>query len=382
MTTILYLVHDLGDAAVEKRVAMLQAGGARVALAGFRRGEAPPDAIRGVVPVDLGRTYDGDFRQRIAKLASALVSRQKGALAALNPDVVVARNLEMLALARSLPFAAPAQPRFVYETLDIHRLLLRKDAVGRAMRRLERSLLSPAALIVTSSPAFIENYLRPLQKVDAPIMLLENKVLDLSGSPAPAVARDPTSGRPLRIGWFGALRCSRSLDLLGAFSRAMEGRYEIILRGRPATREFANFEGQVAAEPFMRFEGPYRAEDLPRLYAEVDYVWAIDFFEAGLNSDWLLPNRLYEGCRHGAVPIAMAHTQTGRTLAGLGIGVLLQEAEPDHLAHRLALADPDALRDDVASLDPSLFAFDREDCRALVAALAGSGEAAVMKEAA
>ena len=86
----------------------------------------------------------------------------------------------------------------------------------------------------------------------------------------------------------------------------MEGRFEIVLRGRPAYSEFTDFDGFVAAEPYLRFDGAYRnPEDLAAIYGEVHFSWAIDFFEEGLNSSWLLPNRLYEGCRYGAVPIAM-----------------------------------------------------------------------------
>ena len=47
---------------------------------------------------------------------------------------------------------------------------------------------------------------------------------------------------------------------------------------------------------------------------DVHFTWAIDFYEAGANSDWLLPNRLYEGGAHGAVPIALAGVH--RTVPG------------------------------------------------------------------
>ena len=120
------------------------------------------------------------------------------------------------------------------------------------------------------------------------------------------LAAPPAAGEPWKIGWFGALRCRKSLELLAAFTRQMDGRFEVVLRGRPAYSEFDDFDGLVAAEPYIRFAGPYRnPEDLAAIYGEVHFSWAIDFFEEGLNSSWLLPNRLYEGCRFGAVPIAM-----------------------------------------------------------------------------
>ena len=337
MPRLLYLVHDLCDPAVSRRVSMFEAGGAEVTLAGFRRAADVPPALRRLSPLDLGRTRDGRFAQRLAAVASAALSLGSRLEGAAGPDVIVARNLEMLAL------AARARARFrpgvpvVYECLDIHRLLVGRNAVSKAMRAAERRLCRDVSLILTSSPAFVRDYFRPLAGIDTPAALLPNRILELDdASPiACAAGRPSPSGAPWIIGWFGALRCRKSLGLLSAFSRAMEGRFEIVLRGRPALSELPDFERSVAAEPFMRFEGPYRnPDDLPGIYGAVHFSWAIDFFEEGMNSDWLLPNRLYEGCRYGAVPIAMRRTETGRFLAGRGMGLLLDEAAPAALGRR------------------------------------------------
>ena len=95
----------------------------------------------------------------------------------------------------------------------------------------------------------------------------------------------------------------------------MEGRVEVILRGRPARDQFDDFGRQVAEAPHLVFAGPYRnPEDSPRIYGDVHFTWLPDFFEAGMNSQWLLPNRLYEGCCYSTVPLAMAGTETARFL--------------------------------------------------------------------
>ncbi|TIX78044.1 MAG: glycosyl transferase family 1, partial [Mesorhizobium sp.] len=114
--------------------------------------------------------------------------------------------------------------------------------------------------------------------------------------------------------------------------------------------------------------------DMATIYREVHFSWAIDFFEQGLNSEWLLPNRLYEGCRFGAVPISMANTETGRFLDRQGIGVLLPQATPEAL--EAALGDLDEhrfgkLRARVLARNPRTWSHDRSDCRALVEKLRG-----------
>jgi succinoglycan biosynthesis protein ExoL len=350
---------------------MLKAGGAQVTLAGFRRTASPIVDVEGVQPIDLGATRDGRFAQRLAAVTKAAVSIGSKLGSMSRPDLIIARNLEMLALARRARSAFQATVPIVYECLDIHRLVLRDDLMGKAMRGAERYLARDISLLVTSSPAFIANYFKPFRQIAAPVELLENKYFEPAAvSLDDRIVADNPAAPPWRIGWFGALRCRRSLELLAEFSRRLEGRFEIILRGRPALSEFPDFHGLVESEPWLSFGGPYRnPEDMATIYREVHFSWAIDFFEQGLNSEWLLPNRLYEGCRFGAVPISMGNTETGRFLGRQDIGVLLTQATPEAL--EAALGDMEEhhfrrLRARVLARNPRTWSHDRSDCRALV----------------
>ena len=329
MLHVLYLVHDLADPAVRRRVLMLLTGGATVTLAGFRRDDNPLAGIEGIQPIELGRTRDRRFLQRtLAVLRATFRLRRMVAGLKRQPDVIIARNLEMLTLAERAAGLMARRPPIAYEALDIHRLLLRCDPLGALLRAVERRLGRNARLLITSSPAFLRAYFARFAQISAPVELVENKVLALTEEPPLPVEGSRRAGPPWVIGWFGALRCRRSLALLAAFSRAMGGRFRIVLRGRPAHGEFEDFDGLVAREPFIEFLGPYRnPEDLAAIYRGVHFVWTIDFFEEHANSQWLLPNRLYEGCAAGAVPIAMADSESGRMLAERGIGLLLEAAE-------------------------------------------------------
>ncbi|BDA83385.1 glycosyl transferase family 1 [Aureimonas sp. SA4125] len=373
MLHILYLVHDLDDPAVRRRVMMLVFGGAEVTLAGFRRSNLPVREIAGIQPIDLGSTADGKFVQRLMAISAAGLQLGRRLASVRAPDIIIARNLEMLALANRARSLFGGSAPIVYECLDIHRLLLRDDAVGRSMRSVERRLLRNASLLITSSPAFLREYFAQRQEANLPTFLLENKVLSLGEGDAPAGSTAADFDAPMRIGWFGALRCRKSLALLSDFTRQMRGRCEVTLRGRPARSEFADFEAQVAAEPYLAFQGPYRnPEDLAAIYAAVHFVWAIDFFEAGLNSDWLLPNRLYEGCGHGVVPIAMAGTETARFLAEHEMGLILDEATPEALVRLMSSIDAaryHAERERVAAWPPQRWIADKADCQSLVARL-------------
>ena len=370
-----YFVHDLADPAVARRVAMLQAGGARVTVLGFRRSQTAPPTVGGARAIDLGRTYDARLghRARATLLAALGAGRLRGHIA--SADVIMARTLEMLAIAQAARLAARVDTRLVYECLDIHRLMLAPGPKGLAMRALERLLMRPAKLLVVSSPGFLESYFEPVQGVgghiDLATLLVENKSLQLGGDrlvrPAP-----PPPGRPWRIGWLGAIRCQKSLDILAGLTERRPDLLEVVIHGRPAQVEFRDFDGQVASAPGVTFGGPYAAADLSRLYGDVHFNWAIDFMEEGLNSAWLLPNRLYEGSRFGAVPIALSGVQTGRYLAEHRFGVRLDEpADLEGFLERLTPKRYAALRRELEAVPQSAFVADEGDCRDLVRALAG-----------
>ena len=312
---IAYLVHDLRDAAVARRVAMLQAGGATVTVAGFRRGDSAPATIAGAPAIDLGRTSDGQLGQRALAVAKTMAADTALRAGVRHADVIMARNLEMLVLAARLRGGR----RLVYECLDIHRSLLGTGVAARAIQQVERALLGGVDLVITSSNRFADDYFRARRQVRAPVLLVENKVLAPAAAPPQRIAAGP----PWVIGWFGMLRCRRSLDLLTRLVQQGNGQIRVVLAGVPAEREVGDLAAHVAGVPGMDWRGRYAAADLPGLYGDVHFAWAIDYFEEGLNSAWLLPNRLYEALAHGAVPIALASVETGRWLERNRVGLTI-----------------------------------------------------------
>ncbi len=368
---IAYFVHNLGDPAVGKRVAMLLAGGAQITLIGFHRDATYPAAPESVRVIDLGRTYDARFAHRIGKVIEAAL-KSGGLKEALNgADVILARNLEMLCVASAARRGAPGAT-LVYECLDVHRLMLTDGAAGQALRFLERRLMQGASLLIVSSPAFITRYFEPRQglgaRLSTPWRLVENKVFPPPPSEG-ALAR-PLAKRPWKIGWFGAIRCRRSLDILSALAERRPDLVEIVIRGRPSYTEFDDFDAQTRRTPALRFEGAYRPDQLAALYGGVHFTWAFDYFEAGANSDWLLPNRVYEGGLFGSIPLALASVETGAWLKAHGLGVLLNDpSELEAVLEAMTAERYAELAARARSAPQSLFVASVEDCRALASAL-------------
>ncbi|MES1156678.1 MAG: glycosyl transferase family 1 [Alphaproteobacteria bacterium] len=365
---IAYFAHDIADAAVQKRLRMLHFGGGAVVLLGFERRRliAP---MTGAPVFVLGHTASGKFGQRALSVLAALPRAWEKRKHWARADVILARNLEMLAIACILAPLAGARARIVYECLDIHRVMLRNDLIGFVMRSLERGWLKRTSALLTSSPAFIDNYFKPRQRYKGKTILAENKVLEFDTAPSKS---ETPAGPPWKIAWCGVLRCARSFDVLSQIAATENGAVEIELWGAPALDQIPDFHARLKDTPHMTFQGAYRPADLSRIYGGAQFVWALDYFEAGGNSAWLLPNRLYEGLYHGAVPIAAAHTETARWLDAHQVGVVLAEPLAATLQAFLRDAAPKryaALRQATAALDPHLLAFTREDCRDLVATL-------------
>jgi succinoglycan biosynthesis protein ExoL len=317
---------------------MLKLGSAQVIIAGFTRVPDPPKHIDGCEAINLGWTQDGQFLHRIGSVALVAFRLERLQNILAGCSVVIARNLEMLLLAaRARRRYLPDAP-LIFECLDIHRLLLRGNLVGQFLRTIESRLVEQVDLILTSSPRFVREYFEP-RNLNRPIRILENKILLPDQSFARSMPPPRPAGPPWKIGWFGMLRCRRSFEILSSAARESDGRLQVVIAGRPSPKEFANFDDLVAKAPFVTFLGPYRLEQLPTLYGSVHFSWAVDYFEQGLNSSWLLPNRIYESSFFGAVPIASEGVETANWLAEKQIGLTLAgepEAALNHLVSTMA----------------------------------------------
>ena len=320
MTSIAFFAHDENDAAVRRRVRAFEHAGYDVAGFSMRRGERAADSWSAV---DLGRTYDGRYFQRLRQIVVG--ARRATAARDLLADcsVVYARNLDMLLCAQWALKNAKLSKPLVYECLDIHRLMHRRDTVGVTMRWLERRLLKKTALMVVSSPAFLREYFEPRHAGAYRAKLIENRLAPASSLRPRPLSR--TTGDVLRIGWFGVLRCARSLNLLESVAERFEGRVDISMYGYPDIA-VPDFHERIARHENMRYHGRYCSpDDLERIYQSVDVVWAGDFHDAGFNSRWLLPNRIYEGGYFATPAIAPAECETGRWISARGAGFTIDE---------------------------------------------------------
>jgi len=321
--TIALFGHNSNDAAVRRRAVAFRRAGYRVIGFMPHRGEK---ADKEWELVELGATEDNAYLKRVASIFSGARLASRSANHLRSADMIYARNLDMLALAVRARHLCKLNTPVVYECLDVHHKLTGDSRTAKVMRGLERWLLSKCAALVVSSPRFESEHFAKHYPGLYTCTLIENRLIEGDGFPPRPAPRkcDPT--QPLRIGWFGNLRCSRSLGLLIDLARKFPDDVRITLRGYHAQHAIPDFEEQVRSVPNLTYEGRYEApHDLAEIYGGVDLIWAGDWYEAGANSLWLLPNRVYEGGYFGTPALAPSGTQTAHWLATKAGGFFLDE---------------------------------------------------------
>jgi succinoglycan biosynthesis protein ExoL len=218
----------------------------------------------------------------------------------------------------------------VYEVLDVQRIFIGESAVNRLFRWAERTLLRSCDLLVVSSPDFVSYYFAPRQSYSGPWRLLENKVSpeQFPHDPSRAMHPRPPAAPPWVIGWFGRLRCMRSLEILCRIADTLGDRVLVRMRGLPSEEDVPMhaLKAACASRTNLTYEGGYDSRrDLPNMYAGAHFAWCIDYLDAGANSDWLLPNRIYEGGLFGSLALARKGTATASKVEREGLGWAFSE---------------------------------------------------------
>lgn len=334
---------------------MLQHEGLSVRVAAFERpfhqGRMPSCPV-----TVLGRIENGKYLQRAWKMLRALgILRREIA----RSDVVYASgsDLALFGLIAGLFLKVP----LVAEVGDVREVQTAPDAVGFLARRLEAAVMRSAALIVSTTKAFVEDYYHGWLKVATPALVIENKLEP--GMPAPA-PRPPGDRAPLRaIGYFGLLRCPRAWETLEALASA---RPDITVVVAGFVFEPPDLVERASKLPNVKWLGSYKSpEALPALYGQIDIIWGACPFPTTKEQNWrwALPNRFYESCQYRTPMIVLTGSGTSRLVneykVGLNIGFgtvaddvrLIEQITPNDLAR---------WRDNLSKLDPKLYTYTDE----------------------
>ena len=333
---VLFVLPVLGQPRDAKRIAMLQAAGFVVKGVAFdrqyHRGRMPECEVEILATIEHRK-----YLKRLVILASVVPALRRAIRRA---DVVYASGPDM-GLAAVIAGWGTGTPA-IFEVGDVQRAQVSGGLLGNAVRLLDRFGARSAKLIVTTAQGFVDEYYRRWLGVETPALLLENKlessVMDAAGCDVPSrPAGSPGVDRPLRVGYFGLLRCEWSWRVLEALAKAYPTAVEVVVAGRPI--DPTNLPERAAGLPNVDFRGEYRSpDDLPGLYGDVDLVWGSYPYPKPdeLNWRWARTNRFYESCRFGRPIIGLEGSADLVEILRLDIGMSVGGDDVRAAADRVA----------------------------------------------
>lgn len=317
---IVFVLPVAGQPRFLKRIRCLMAQGCEPVVLSFER-----DYFEGGVGLEytsLGSIAHGNYAARLPVYARALRAVRQAAAEA---DAVYCFGPDLALLSLVAVRSLPNRPKIACEVGDIRELAVSRTPQGKVFRALDRRLAQKVDALVVTSSSYLERYyvetlgLRPQSNW----LVLENK---LESAVQRAAPRNATS---IRIGYFGLIRCQRSLRAIRSIANNGRGRIEVVIRGHPFGVSLSDFvEG---AGGLVRYEGPYRHSELREIYGAVDFVWGA-YFGEGRGKEawrWSRSNRFYEACAFGKPLITQVGTADAELVERYGIGVGIDLRDPE-----------------------------------------------------
>ena len=377
--SIAYFAGDATNPTVRLRIASFLREKIDVTGFTFRRDKFHSDFVPFWDNVELGVTKDRRYFSRLTTILKGLRIMWRHRARLREVDVLYARLFDSAFLAMLMAKLLRLDAKLVYEIEDVHDVFFRQTLWARIMRFLERRILANADLVVLPSPGFSEGYLVPYQGYDKAYFLLENRIQldEIPPKDAPPSARAEAwkqSKDRWVIGWFGTLRCRKSMRLLSEIAERLGDKVLIYTRGFPTETGLEAYMEIVDRHPNWVHEGPYlMPDDLEDLYGRVHFVWCLDFYDENGNSELLLACRMYHGGYFGAVPLFTKQSQMARHLAPHAIGHAISDPYVDQICELIEGMDWDTYlneRDAILSRRDELFLEDGSGVRALLKAIA------------
>lgn len=364
---ILSVLPVLGQPRHSKRIAMLKQADFVVEAVAFERdyhsGRLPD------CPVEyLSKIAHGRYLQRIFKIVTAFpvmrrAIRRNHMVYAFGPDMALAAIIASLGLDRPV----------ILEVGDIQNWQVTSGMKGLLTRLLDRYVVNSSRLLVATAPGFVDGYYREWLHTRTPALVLENK---LEGSMAEAdqvknaisLKGIPKVDRPLRIGYFGLLRCDWSWQVLEALALSMPAEVEIVVAGCPMNP--VDLPERAKKLSNVEFRGEYRSpQDLPAIYCDVDLVWAAYPSPEDSDPNWrwaqliCRSNRFYESCFFKKPIISVTGSGDADEAERYGIGMIICDQSIKMVVNELSRITSDDIygwQDNLSKLPRKVYIYTTE----------------------
>ena len=367
---LVVFTYDYQDPRFHKRLRMFRSLGYSVAWLAYNRNKnvpVPPWVSNDFPHQILERTFARRYGKRLVSMLRTIYRLTRRGSFLKTADVVYCIAPDNLVTVECLRRLGHMPFKVVYELADVMPAMMSKGIVGICGRAAERWALRNVKLVTVSSPAYVQHYLDPVQHYRGSHFLLENKLLssDLV-CPVPRPQASVAEG-PLKVGFFGNLKCQRSLEVIGLLAQELLGKCTFILRGYVDSATSGILHRVTSNNPNVQFAGPYRhPADLPEIYGQIDLCWGFDFCDSSHNSKWCLANRTYEAGLYCVPLLTQSGTTNGEFVDRIGLGWSFDEPILTSVGRFLRSVGRDAIlakKGRIATLDCRLFLLDKDMAR-------------------
>ncbi len=360
---VLSALQLFGHPRDSKRIAMLQQAGFEVEAVAFERGKhdarLPDCPVERLATIPHGRYIQRILPQLLALPAIRRAIRRNHIVYASGPDMALSALVAGWGLRRPV----------ILEVGDIRGAQVSKGLVGFVVRLVDRYTLNGCKLLVVTAQGFVDEYYRKWVKTQTPAMIMENKQeepepnLDAIQPFAPPDGK-PLVDRPLRIGYFGVLRCEWSWRVLEALAVARPDDVEIVAAGYVLNS--LDIPERAKKLSNVEFIGEFRSpDDLPRMYGDVDLIWGCYPYPRAeeWNWRWARTNRFYESCLYQKPIIALRDSGDAGEVERHDLGPIVNGPSIEGVVDALSKITPSDLtrwEENLAKLPRDLYVYTNE----------------------
>lgn len=359
---ILYALPTVGHPRDSKRIAMLQNMGFQVEAIAFERkshkGRMPTCSVKIVGVIDHGR-----YLKRMIKMMAASPSVRR---AIKSNDVVYASGPDMalFCLASGMGLCRP----IILEVGDVRDLQTADGFRSRLIWTMDKYTADSCHLLISTARGFIDDYYRQWVGTATPALIIENKLESSDVAERNRIQQNPIlqgvplADRPLRIGYFGLLRCEQSWQVLTSLAKRRPKDVEIVVAGYPIYP--ADLPLQAEKYSNVVYKGKYRSpDDLPSLYHGIDLTWVVYPNRNGWGFRWARTNRFYESCFYQKPMISRSGSADAVEIQRYGVGLIIENNDTDEIVDALSNITPedmDLWRKNLAQVPPEVYLYTTE----------------------
>lgn len=324
MMDILFVNSSMQFARYIKRIKALINQGLSATVVGYEREDYFGDNLP-CTTVNLGFVDSGSYLNRIIQFIQDFFIIKKYINKA---SVVYAFGLDMAFISRViLCLFWKQKPKLLYEIGDIRSIMVSNNLKGRLSRMIESWILNGTSYLVVTSDAYVNSYYNKYYDYDNnKIFVIENKLEENTSFVNKKSDKTEINDRPIKIGYFGRLRCQYSWEAIKYLVESTGYRFEIILRGVNAG--ISDFENEISLYENITFKGPYVSpQDLTDIYSEIDLVWGAHY-HADNNFLWARSCRFYESLLFNKPLIVQQGTYDERIINNYNAGITVDIRTP------------------------------------------------------